>query len=82
MAPRILLEEHVNGLTLTIGQEWPGAGLYWRWTSDHWTPIGRLDTRSSGRFYQDQHGEIIHGRTLSDVVQHARVCAFRWIHGT
>ena len=70
-----LTEQH-GGLTLTIGQEWNGAGLYWELSGSSF--LGRYFHRSSGRFYPDQHGEIIHGATLADVVQTARIAALRF----
>ena len=76
----IYLTETLNGIQLTIGAEWPSAGLYWQWDTLYWSPLGHWSIRSSGRFYPDQHGEILHGRTLADVVQTARYCAFRWLH--
>ncbi len=71
--------ERTGGLTLTIGQEWDGGGLYWELDSeDRAWPLPRYRHRSTGRFYPDQHGEIIHGETLTDVIQTARRAALRF----
>ncbi len=63
--------EQDGKLTLTIGQEWEGAGLYWELTSPAICGLPRYQRRSSGRFYLDSHGETIHGATLADVIQTA-----------
>lgn len=80
MRGTILFSERIHGIMLEIGQEWPGAGLYWAVRY----PAGIADSatirRSSGRFYPDQHGETIHGATLADVIQTARRAAY-FAHG-
>ena len=62
--------EQIGPFELVVSQPWAGAGLEWRVRADH--PIlGRFDHTSGGRFYPDQHGEIIHGETIDDVVRTA-----------
>lgn len=64
-------ELHDNGLTrIDVIQEWPGAGLNWRYEIGPGI-LGTLKGQSSGRFYQNQHGETIHGETLDDVIAYA-----------
>ena len=76
----ILLTEQVGGLTLTVGQEWEGAGLYWALDcpAEQAWPLPKYHARSSGRFYPDQHGETIHGADLDAVIQTARRAALRF----
>ena len=77
---RILHTEQLGGLTLTIGQEWAGAGLYWQLDcpADRAWPLPRYHHQSSGRFYPDQAGEQIHGKDLDAVVQTAIIAAKRF----
>ena len=77
-----LVEQH-GLLTLTIGQEWAGAGIFWRLEcpTERARPLPRYYHQSSGRFYPDQNGEILDGATLADVVQTARRAALLFMEG-
>jgi hypothetical protein len=76
---KILHTEEMGGLTLTVGQEWDGAGLFWSLDCPaERGPLPRYHHQSSGRFYQDQGGEKIHGATESDVIAYAVNAAKRF----
>lgn len=65
--------ETYEGFTLTVGQEWKNAGVYWRLQA----PGGILpdfDYMCPGRFYMGPHGE-----TFDDVVKVATAAAKRWL---
>lgn len=79
----ILLTESVGGLTLTVEQEYDGAGLLWRLhcpTARAW-PLPSCNRQSSGRFYMDSHGERIHGAAVEEVIQTARRSALEFLAG-
>lgn len=81
MAETVLHREtHDNDHTvIEVVQEHPGAGLNWRVQISGNGIIDDFKHQSGGRFYLDSPDEVIHGKTMDDVIATCAAAARRFL---